>query len=102
MTNLALQYDDYLNTPELIVMHKFDNTPQEQWLTARQIAERLPDTSYSRVGEVLQDVREQYANIDNPPFVLIGKAYLYHPDFVQLVDSREKKPGVKSKNLNKK
>jgi hypothetical protein len=93
------QYNQYPHIQELVM---FDPIPQEKWLTARQIAKALPDTSYSRIVEVLQDLRKVYAIDDNPPYVLIGKAYLYHPDFVQLVDNREKKPGVKSQNLNKK
>jgi hypothetical protein len=81
----------------------FEPVAQEQWLTAQQITKRLTHkTSYSRVQEVLQDLRANYEHMPEKPYRQVGAAYLYHPDFVQLVDNRDKTPGVKSKNSNKK
>lgn len=75
---------------------QFEDVPMEQWLTAKQIARQLEDTSYTRTVEVLREIREAYSDY----FRQVGRAFLYHPHFVDLVDSREKTPGVKSKKSN--
>lgn len=78
----------------------FETVPQEQWLTAQQIAKALPDIKYERVIQILRDLRHDNANVQPLPYKKIGRSWLYHPDFVQAADSREKTPGVKSQKPN--
>lgn len=101
MLGIGTYSEQYLPNKELFM---FDPIPQEQWLTTRQVANQLPDTSFSRVKEVLTSLRREYESLpeDERPYRQVGKSYLYHPDFVQLVNSRAKRTrGDKSENLNK-
>ena len=80
----------------------FEQIPQEQWLTATEVHSRLDKVSFSRVKEVLVALRREYESLPESerPYRQVGRSFLYHPEFVKLVDSREKTRGVKPKKSN--
>lgn len=98
MLGIGTYSEQYLSSKGLFM---FDPIPQEQWLTAQDVAGLLPDITYHRVIQILRDLRAEYASIEPLPYKKIGRSWIYHPDFVQAAAKREKTPGVKSKKTNK-
>jgi len=89
----AVQSRHYTNDMKVIVM------PIDNWLTASQIADMLPDIRYSRTSELLKEFRELYDDRpdDDKPFRQIGRTFIHDPDvFLPLIEARETKTGPKS------
>lgn len=85
----------------------FDPIPQEQWLTAQEIFNALSGNekspSYRRVQEVLNELRKEHKDLSESerPYRQLGQAFLYHPDFLKLVEARKTTRG-KEPDSNKK
>lgn len=97
MLGISTYSEQYLPNKELFM---FEPIPQEQWLTAQDIASQLDNITYHRVIQILRDLRQEYISVQPLPYKKIGRSWLYHPDFLQVAIKRETTPGVKSKKTN--